>query len=406
MISLTPADLEVIDADPVLVENYFPTSGRLPHRLSGLRYVHPPFDNVNVRLAFAKALDRESIVNNVIGPRFGIPAYSMLAPGFPPHHPRNCVKEYQDYDCEAAHNLLADAGYPGGEGFPAQTLQLRGKNDIEDRALRRCGRFDQRMSEHWHRSQQYGIQRVHGCLLARPTTLTFYGVDYGMDYLDPANLLGTLWKSDGRHSWRYAEFDEIATEANSLVGDPARREQLYRDAERILVDDVGAVFFFHRIQGNLFQPYLQGGFRELNAQGLPGWQWYNLWVWGTLYHRQYGPHSYVIHLKAVPNDSDGEYAFAVLPGKFLIVGEIMTGYIIRRLISLLFVLWAVVTIVFFLMDAVPGGPFTLGERGYSQEAMQNVLAKYGLDKPVGERYINYLNSILHFDFGSLICGCW
>ena len=59
----------------------------------------------------------------------------------------------------------------------------------------------------------------------------------------------------------------------------------------------------------------------------------------------------------------------------------MTGYIIRRLVSLLFVLWAVVTIVFFLMNAVPGGPFTLGERGYSEAAMQNVLAKYGLDKP-------------------------
>lgn len=77
----------------------------------------------------------------------------------------------------------------------------------------------------------------------------------------------------------------------------------------------------------------------------------------------------------------------------------MTGYIIRRLISLAFVLWAVVTIVFFLMSAVPGGPFSLGERGYSETAMQNVLAKYGLDKPVGERYINYLKDLLHLDFG-------
>ena len=78
----------------------------------------------------------------------------------------------------------------------------------------------------------------------------------------------------------------------------------------------------------------------------------------------------------------------------------MTGYIIRRLVSLLFVLWAVVTIVFFLMNAVPGGPFTLGERGYSEEAMQNVLAKYGLDKPVHERYFTYLSDILRFDFGN------
>ena len=77
----------------------------------------------------------------------------------------------------------------------------------------------------------------------------------------------------------------------------------------------------------------------------------------------------------------------------------MTGYIIRRLISLAFVLWAVATIVFFLMNIVPGGPFTLGERGYSEEAMQNVLSKYGLDKPVVERYMTYINDALHLDFG-------
>ncbi len=78
----------------------------------------------------------------------------------------------------------------------------------------------------------------------------------------------------------------------------------------------------------------------------------------------------------------------------------MTAYILRRLVSLLFVLWAVVTIVFFLMNAVPGGPFTLGERGYSEEAMQNVLAKYGLDKPVHQRYLTYLSDILRLDFGN------
>lgn len=77
----------------------------------------------------------------------------------------------------------------------------------------------------------------------------------------------------------------------------------------------------------------------------------------------------------------------------------MTGYIIRRLLSLVFVLFCVATIVFFLMDAVPGGPFSLGERGYSEEAYQNVLAKYGLDKPIFERYINYLKDAVRLDFG-------
>ncbi len=77
----------------------------------------------------------------------------------------------------------------------------------------------------------------------------------------------------------------------------------------------------------------------------------------------------------------------------------MTGFIIRRAVSLVFVLFVVATLVFFLMNAVPGGPYQLGERGYSQDAMANILAKYGLDKPVTERYVNYLGDALRLDFG-------
>src|SRR6187399_3161985 len=78
----------------------------------------------------------------------------------------------------------------------------------------------------------------------------------------------------------------------------------------------------------------------------------------------------------------------------------MTGYIIRRLIGLFLVLLAVSVIVFFLMSAVPGGPFQLGERGLSGPAMENILRKYGLDKPVTERYWNYLTSAAQLDFGN------
>ncbi len=77
----------------------------------------------------------------------------------------------------------------------------------------------------------------------------------------------------------------------------------------------------------------------------------------------------------------------------------MTGYIIRRLIALFFVLFAVATVVFFLMDAVPGGPFDLGERGYDATALANLEHKYGLDIPTPQRYVNYLVSAAQLDFG-------
>ena len=92
-------------------------------------------------------------------------------------------------------------------------------------------------------------------LLARPTTLQFGGVSYGMDYLDPANMMG-VWVSTGRHSWRNEDFDNLVREANSFTGDPAERMAMYQEAERMLVEDVGGIFLVHRIQGDLWQPYM------------------------------------------------------------------------------------------------------------------------------------------------------
>lgn len=77
----------------------------------------------------------------------------------------------------------------------------------------------------------------------------------------------------------------------------------------------------------------------------------------------------------------------------------MAAFILRRLGALLFVLLAVSVIVFVLMNLVPGGPFSLGERGYSPDALANLERKYGLDKPLTERYLNFLVGAVQLDFG-------
>ncbi len=281
--SLGPAEFEIINADPVLSENYFPNPGDFRTDYLGFDAYNPPFDNVLVRQAFAKSLDRESIVSNIIGEQQSVPAYSMLAPGFPASDVEGNLRQYQEYDCEAAQALLAEAGYPDGEGFPDVTLQLRNEGnvirpryDAAAASISECLNINIEVENLDFTTFMTGLNN-------KPTDLQFYAVDYGMDYLDPANMMGTLWTSDGRHSWRNTEFDSIAQEANSLVGDPERRTQLYQEAERILVEDVGAAFLDHRISGHVFQPYLQGAFRDLNSQGLPGWQWGNDWMWSTFY---------------------------------------------------------------------------------------------------------------------------
>jgi len=77
----------------------------------------------------------------------------------------------------------------------------------------------------------------------------------------------------------------------------------------------------------------------------------------------------------------------------------MIRYLLGRLASLLFVLWVVSLITFTLMHSVPGGPFDETNQRLPPAAKANILQKYGLDQPIWKQYLNYMWSVLHFDFG-------
>jgi ABC-type dipeptide/oligopeptide/nickel transport system permease component len=77
----------------------------------------------------------------------------------------------------------------------------------------------------------------------------------------------------------------------------------------------------------------------------------------------------------------------------------MFGYILGRLVSLLFVLGVVSMITFGLMHLVPGGPFDEINQRLPPAAKANILRKYGLDQPIWKQYLNYMGSVLRFDFG-------
>jgi len=76
----------------------------------------------------------------------------------------------------------------------------------------------------------------------------------------------------------------------------------------------------------------------------------------------------------------------------------MLVYVVKRLIMCLATIVVVITATFFLMNAVPGGPF-LSEKAASQSILDALKAKYGLDQPLIVQYWNYLKGALIFDFG-------
>ncbi|WP_282827382.1 ABC transporter permease [Gulosibacter sediminis] len=74
-----------------------------------------------------------------------------------------------------------------------------------------------------------------------------------------------------------------------------------------------------------------------------------------------------------------------------------------RLVAAAVVVWAVVTFTFFAVRAVPGDPVTaiLGGPGSnaSEEAIAQARADFGLDRPLGQQYLNYLGQLLRGDLG-------
>src|SRR5690606_22020412 len=77
----------------------------------------------------------------------------------------------------------------------------------------------------------------------------------------------------------------------------------------------------------------------------------------------------------------------------------MAKYILKRIALAIVTIWAVITITFVLMHSVPGNPFATENRKIPDNIMENLMKKYGLDKPKGEQYLMYLKNIARFDFG-------
>lgn len=76
----------------------------------------------------------------------------------------------------------------------------------------------------------------------------------------------------------------------------------------------------------------------------------------------------------------------------------MLRFIGRRLLVALPTLFLVVTVAFFMMRAAPGSPFDM-DRKLSPEIERNVMAKYGMDRPLGVQYVDYLADVVRGDFG-------
>ena len=71
---------------------------------------------------------------------------------------------------------------------------------------------------------------------------------------------------------------------------------------------------------------------------------------------------------------------------------------LTRIFNSLLVLLAIITITFFLMHAIPGGPFT-SEKNIPAAVLKNIEERYRLHDPLWKQYVDYLGNLIHFDLG-------
>lgn len=222
----------------------------------------PPFNDLRVRQAFSHAIDNDDLVGSALR-GIAVPAATMLPDGFPAANPRE-LGPIQRYDPVRARQLLSEAGYPDGRGFPHTVMWIRGTNLQGGEAPQAV----QAMLKH-NLSIDVGVQNTEAKLFMETMyqgNIAFAMIPYGYDYMDPSNLLG-IWLSTGRHAWYNERFESIMAFANHLIGDPARRIALYHEAERILVEDVAGIFLWHSQYNELWKPYLRAEALERNDRG-------------------------------------------------------------------------------------------------------------------------------------------
>ena len=195
----------------------------------GFNIKKKPFDDVRVRRAFAHAIDRQLITSLLKGGQ--IPTTSWVPKGMPGYEPKVGL----DYDPKKAQKLLAEAGYPGGKGFPAVTFMFDTRDDNKVIAERLQSMWKSNLgvdlraqNEDW----KVYLNRLKSDVPA------MFRLGWGADYPDPNNFLDlfTSYSENNHTQWASKDYDGLIEKAAGEASMP-KRLAMYRKAQQMLTED-------------------------------------------------------------------------------------------------------------------------------------------------------------------------
>ncbi len=213
-----------------------------------------PLDDPRVRKALALAIDKARVVAKYTK------GGARLANHFVPPGTANYTSPSGlTHDPVSAKKLLAEAGFPGGKGFPTDFEYLFNSGE----ANRNIAVELQRMWRETLGIQVKLRQAEHKVFLSEQGSLNYHfsRSSWIGDYNDPNTFLDMFMTQNGnnRTGWSSDEYDRLIRLANATT-DPAKRNELFRSAETILIADELPIFPLYFYVGiNIYHPDRIGG---------------------------------------------------------------------------------------------------------------------------------------------------
>ena len=250
-------DVPRILADPVLSAQ-LRTLPRPGVYYVGLNTLAAPTDNALVRKALASAIDRKKIIENVVQRPWLTPLSCTTPPRIMGHQEWGTCG--YTFDPEQAQAFLAEAGYPGGEGFPTLRFWFNRADYNEDVIEAVAAMWEENLDINVElRTNEWAVylDYLDACNTTKEDLaaceFNAYRMGWVMDYGDPQNQLEVVFapSSPFQYSgWENERFDELMELAGAEF-DFDTREAYYMEADKILCEDQVAIIPIHGYERNI-----------------------------------------------------------------------------------------------------------------------------------------------------------
>jgi oligopeptide transport system substrate-binding protein len=213
-----------------------------------------PIADMRVRQALAMAIDKQAIVNTItrMGER---PATTYIPPGvFDNYTPRGGF----ELNVARARQLLADAGYPDGKGFPPIPIIYNTDNKVREQIAQMLG-------NQWRKNlgisiEVTGLELTGGFRVAIKEKKYLMGVvSWIGDYADPSTFLDKYLSTSQNNdsNWESREFDSMLASATTET-DPAKRLETLARAEDLLNRELPIIPLYYIVNYSLFRDNVKG----------------------------------------------------------------------------------------------------------------------------------------------------